>query len=79
MKGRELSSWADQRRYISRGRRAYKNEVSSYIEVPLNTPLSRLGEYEKKLIDPLFEAFDDFEISQDVVNDLTNRLINRKL
>ena len=79
LKGRKLSSWADRRRYISGRRIAHQNEVRSTIEVPLNTPLSRLGEYEKKLIDPLFEVFDGYEISQDIVDDLTNRLINRKL
>lgn len=79
LKGRELSSWADLRRHLSIGRKAYQDTVESIVEIPLDTPLSRVGEYVKILIDPLFEVFDGFEISQGVVDDLTNKLLNRKL
>lgn len=79
LKGRELSSWADWNRYISGGRKAYQDKAISSVEVPLDTPLSRLGEYVKNVIDPLFEVFNGFEIGQNVVDDLTNKLINRRL
>lgn len=79
LQNRDLSSWANPSRYLSGGRVAYQNEVLAYAEIPLNTPLSRIGEYSKQVIDPLFEVFDGFEISQDVIDDLAQRLINRRL
>ncbi len=79
LKGRVLSSWANPGRYLSSDRTAYQDEVFAYLEMPLDLPISRLGEYVKKAIDPLFEVFDGFEIGQSVVDDLTNQLINRRL
>ncbi len=79
LNGRELSSWANPLRFIRGGGKAYENEVRSYVEVPLNAPLSRLSEFVKTVIDPLFEVFNGFVISQTAVDDMTQRLINRRL
>ncbi|HSH28747.1 MAG TPA: hypothetical protein VK971_02475 [Thiohalobacter sp.] len=75
LQGRELSSWAQPMRYLSPGRRAYQNEVTSKVNVPLDTPLSALGEYVYTAIKPLFEIFDGFTIGISVVNELTDKLI----
>jgi hypothetical protein len=79
LKDREIGSWADFRRYILPGRKAYQDNVQSSVEIPLDSPLSRVGDYVKILVDPLFEVFDGIEISQGVVDDLTDRLLNRRL
>jgi hypothetical protein len=79
LKGRILTSWANRERYISGGRNLYEDEVRSYVEVPLNAPLSRLGEFTKAAVDPLFVVFDGYEIGETVVNDMVDRLTNRKL
>jgi hypothetical protein len=79
LKGRILTSWINQERNISGGRNVYEDEVHSYVEVPLNAPLSRLGEFTKVAIDPLFLIFDGYEIGETVVNDMADRLINRRL
>lgn len=79
LKGRTLTSWVDPGRYIYGGRNAYEDEVRSYVEVPLNAPLSRLGEFTKAAIDPLFLIFDGYEIGEKVVNDMADRLTNRRL
>jgi len=79
LKGRELSSWANQGRYIATDRIAYQDEVQAIIEVPLDIPSSRIGEYVKRIVDPLFEVFNGYEISQTIVDDLTSRLLERRL
>lgn len=76
--GRELSSWAQPLRYIT-PHDAYQDQVFSDITVPLDAPLSSLGEYVGQAIRPLFEVFSGFSIGQNVVNEMTDRLINRSL
>jgi hypothetical protein len=79
LQGRELVSWAEQERLIIPGRHAYQNEVLTFVSVPLETPLSALGEFVNQAVKPLFEIFDGFSVSKEVVEDLTRRLIERKL
>jgi hypothetical protein len=79
LQGRELVTWANPSRYISPGRIAYQDEVMSFIDVPLETPVSALPEFVFQTTKPLYEVFDGFELSRSVVEDLTNRLIQRKL
>jgi hypothetical protein len=79
LRGRKLVSWAIPGRYISPGRSAYQDEVLTFVNVPLETPLSALGDYVKRVVEPLFEIFDGFSISGDVIEDLTQRLVQRKL
>ncbi|MGA2214468.1 MAG: hypothetical protein ABSH31_14425 [Bryobacteraceae bacterium] len=78
LSGRRLSSWADPNRMLWGNRPADRDEAQAYIEVPLDMPLSRLGSVTKEAIDPLFDAFDE-NISQDVIDDLTTRLVTRNL
>ncbi|MEN6622974.1 MAG: ATP-binding protein [Smithella sp.] len=77
--GRKLVSWANPGRYLSPGRSAYQDEVISIINIPLETPLSALDNYVSKIVQPLFEIFDGFSLSTGVIEDLTQRLIQRKL
>lgn len=79
LRGRELGSWAQPGRYISPGRNAYQDEVVVFVNVPLDTPLSALGEYVNQVVQPLYEVFDGFALGKDVVEDLTRRLVERKL
>jgi hypothetical protein len=78
LRGRELSSWAQPLRYIT-PHDAYQDQVFSVITVPLDAPLSSLGEYVGQAIQPLFEIFSGFSIGQNIVNEMTERLINRTL
>lgn len=77
--GRQLISWVNPGRHISPGRAAYQDEVITYINVPLETPLSALGDFVNKVVQPLYEIFGGFSLSLEVVEDLTQRLIQRKL
>ena len=79
LRGRELSSWAQPGRYVSPGRRAYQDDLTTFVNVPFDAPLSTLGEYVNEVVQPLYEIFDGFSLSKDIVEDLTRRLIERRL
>lgn len=79
LRGRELVSWAQPGRYISPGRHAYQDDVTVFVSVPLETPLSALSEYVNQVVQPLYEVFDGFSLGKDVVEDLTRRLVERRL
>lgn len=75
---RELSSWARPERALFPGRVAYRNDLITEISVPLNTPLSALGDYVYQVVEPLFEVFDGFTLGRTIVEDLTRELIERR-
>jgi hypothetical protein len=79
LKGRRLTSWAQPMRYLSMNRVAYSNEVSSSVVVPVSTQNSELAVYVRDVVRPLFEVFDGYEVNQKVVEDLTQRLVTRRL
>ncbi len=79
LQDRELVSWSNSNRYMSPGQTAYQDEVISFVQIPLDTPLSALSEFVYQIIEPLFQVFDGFSLSMTVVEDLTNKLIQRKL
>ena len=78
LKGRELVSWVEPMRVISPRGTAYQDEVTVVVEMPLETPLSALGEFVNRAVCPLFEIFDGFVLSKDVVEDLTRKVIERR-
>lgn len=79
LKGRQLVSWANPERYISPSRAAYQDEVLSFVDVPLETPLSAVSEFVHRATQPVFEVFDGFSLSKEVTEDLTRRLVERRL
>lgn len=79
LQGRELVSWVNPGRHIWPGQTAYQDEVNSFVEVPLDAPLSVLSDFVFQVTEPLFQVFDGFSLNKKVVEDLTDRLIQRKL
>ncbi|MGQ0619496.1 MAG: AlbA family DNA-binding domain-containing protein [Panacagrimonas sp.] len=78
LKGRELASWAEPARYVS-PRKSYQDQVISYVAIPLDTPHSSLGDYVHRAVGPVFEVFNGFTIGKGVVDEMTAKLINRRL
>lgn len=76
---RQLTSWAQPGRNIFPGRFAYQDEVLAFMDIPLETPLSALSNFVNQAVQPLFEVFDGFVLPRDVVEELTRRLIERRL
>ncbi len=79
MRGRELSSWANMDRHIPRGNIAYQDNITSQAIVPLEVPSSAIAEYVYLITRTVFEAFKGIEIGISVIEDLTQRLIERRL
>jgi hypothetical protein len=79
LQGRQLTSWVNPERYISPTRSAYQDEVISFVDVPLEVPLSAVSDYVHKATQPVFEVFDGFSLSKEVTEDLTRRLLERRL
>ncbi|MNR23790.1 hypothetical protein D3C85_1408300 [compost metagenome] len=76
--GRELTSWADPMRYIT-PRKAIQDAVTSSVSVPIETPLSAITEHIKTVVRPLFEIFDGFSMPDSVVDEVTQKLLDRRL
>ncbi|MEH2139449.1 MAG: ATP-binding protein [Nostoc sp.] len=79
LRGRRLSSWANQERSIYSQASAYQDEVLAFVNLPLETPRSALAQYVNQAVSPLFTIFNGFQLSIDVIEDLTRRLIERRL
>lgn len=79
LRGRRLTSWANRERYISPTEPAYQDEVTSLVDVPLETPLSALSEHVRRATQPVFEVFHGFALSKETTEDLTRRLVERRL
>lgn len=79
LRGRRLTSWVHPDRDIFPQPSAYQDEVLAFVKVPLDTPLAALGNFVNQAVQPLFEGFDGFVLSRNVVEDLTRQLIERKL
>lgn len=78
LKGRELSSWANPLRRLPHRYSAYQDEVIAFVNVPLDMPLSVLSQYVNQVVKPLFEVFEGFTLNEDIVEDITRRLIERQ-
>jgi hypothetical protein len=79
LRGRRLISWVHPDRDIFPEPSAYQDEVLTFVDVPLDTPPSALGNIVNQAVQPLFQVFDGFELNPNVIEDLTRRLIERKL
>ncbi|MCD6616813.1 helix-turn-helix domain-containing protein [Aeromonas veronii] len=79
LRNRELHSWANPERYISPGRRAHQDTVESTVTIPADIAISGIDVFVAKALGPLFEVFDGFVLGQAVYEDLTKRLIERRL
>jgi hypothetical protein len=79
LKNRRISSWASQARYFSPGKDAYQDEVTTFVNIPIDTPSSAVSEYVYKATQELFNLFDGLVLRKDIVEDLSRRLIERKL
>ncbi|GAH13019.1 unnamed protein product, partial [marine sediment metagenome] len=57
---------------------AYQDDVTSQAIVPLETPSSAIAEYVYPITRTVFEAFEGVEIDISVIEDLIQRLIERR-
>jgi hypothetical protein len=77
--GRRLSTWANPLAMFFRDSASSTATVRTYVEIPVNTPVSAIAPYVQEAIDPLFVTFDGYRIQASVVENWTQRLIERRL
>lgn len=78
LKNRKLTNWASPNRFFFGGQTAYQDEVSSVVNVPLDLPTSMIFKYVDEATKPLFRLFQGYELSIEVVEDITSKLLNRQ-
>lgn len=78
LKGRKLTSWADGNRSLSVTRTAYQNCVETTLELSVDSPNSIIGSLLVDALKPLYAAFDGFELSGKVIEELSLRTIERR-
>ena len=79
LKGRQLVSWTSPERPIIPGRKAQQPDVTTFVNLAVDTPLSALAGYVQQAVAPLFQIFDGFALGTPVYEDLTKRVIERRL
>jgi hypothetical protein len=78
LKGRTLESWAVPGVLISSYGVAYDDEVTSFVEVPLDTPASAVAPYVEQTIRELLVRFGGYGLSSAVIEDWVRGLVERK-
>ena len=80
LKDRRLSSWAQSSRHmpIPVRKKAYQDEVASNIKIPIDTPSSASHEYVYEVTKPLYEIFNGFELSKNIIEDIMSTMLTRR-
>jgi hypothetical protein len=80
LKGRCLASWANRQAYLSADYGpAHEDEVTSYIELSLDTPITAISPAVDQATQDLFVLFDGFRMPVTSIEHWVQRLIERKL
>lgn len=78
LSGRSLTSWWKPFAGVDGGR-AHDNEITSFVEFSLDTPVSALGQFVDEATRHLFIAFDGARIPMATIEDLVKRLVERRV
>jgi hypothetical protein len=65
--------------YISAHEKTGTDSVTSYVEVPLDTPLNAIAPAVETVVQQLFVQFGGYQLPTQVIEDWTRKLIERKL
>jgi hypothetical protein len=79
LKGRQLVSWANPIVHVSRSHTAYTDDVTTYIEVPLDAPVSAIAPFVEEATRDLFALFDGYAMPSEAVEQWTKKLVERNL
>jgi hypothetical protein len=78
LKGRQLVSWANPIVHVSRGHTAYTDDVTTYIEVPLDAPVSAIAPFVEESTRELFALFDGYAMPSEAVEQWTKKACGAK-
>ncbi|MGB8898855.1 MAG: hypothetical protein WCC90_06245 [Methylocella sp.] len=76
---RQLASWANPLVTVRPGHKAYSDDVTTYIEVPLDTPVSAIAPFVEEATRELFALFDGYAMPSGAVEHWTKKLVERNL
>lgn len=79
LSGRKLFPWANPGVFMIGEPEAGLDEVTTYVDIPLDSPLQSIGKFVHEATRELFAVFDGEIIPQNVVEQWTQKLINRQL
>jgi hypothetical protein len=79
LKGRELQPWANSSVYFSAFGKASDDEVTTYVEIPVDTPVAAIAPSVEKTTRELFVLFNGYRMPGNTVEHWVQRLIERKL
>ena len=78
LRGRELSSWANPMVHVSRGHTAHDDAVDTFVEMPLDTPVSAIAPYVAEATRDLFVAFNGYTLPIDAVEYWVDAVLKRR-
>ena len=81
LNGRRLTSLRSSGRLeslIYTNGKAYQDVVTTFVQVPMDTPLSALGEYVNQAVRDLYKIFDGYSLGKDEIENQVKRFIERK-
>jgi hypothetical protein len=76
LRGRELSAWSDPFGFIGGGR-AHDDEITSCVELNLDTSHSALGPVVDQATRPLFALFDGYRLDPQAIENVVRRVLER--
>jgi len=79
LKGRKLEPWVNRGVYISAREKTGTDSVTSYVEVPLDTPLNAIAPAVETVVRQLFVQFGGYQLPTQAIEDWTRKLIERRL
>jgi len=79
LKGRKLEPWVNPGVHISAYEKTGTDSVTSYVEVPLDTPLNAIAPAVETVVRQLFVQFGGYQLPTKAIEDWTRKLIERRL
>lgn len=79
LQDRVLSSWAEPGRHLHRNYQSHTDAVSKIVEIPLASTQDQIVLFTQEIVDELFLCFDGWVCSTIAVEELVDKLLNRKL
>jgi hypothetical protein len=79
LNGRELVGWANPENYFSAHGTAHDDVVTTYVELPLETPVAAISPGVEQAVQDLFVLFGGYRMPSNVIEHWVQRLIERRL
>jgi hypothetical protein len=79
LKGRQLHAWTDALITVSSSEVAHADQVTTFAELPMDTPASAIAPYVEQAIRELFVVFGGYRMQSVVIEKWVRRLVERKL